>query len=498
MINIKAVFWIITCLLSLNTGPLFAQFVKEKTFAKGSDINPNLHHATNKKLIQTSNNLLWSFVKDNISMMEARHPQLGGVATGINGPFDKNLLMLRGDKLWTEDDVQLNLVSQIKWGRYTDNFVILYFGDSLDFDFFNDRKWSIIISNAAMVSKMVKAGRFKGVFFDNENYFEPSHAWQYDSSWYPGHTFEAVKAKCRERGNAFMKALQSRVPEPLTILDFFWFGDFWNEYDKNTSREILWLPFMDGVLDAARPQDILIDGNEGAYWYQETSMFTDIYNEFRVNRFPKYGAKDLQEKFKTQVQIGHGIYPNLYYDKFERWPFKQSAEEQDTWWRHQLYNSLLTADKYVWIWSEKWDWWGNGGMALTPNFTSIISEVKAKINNQESLNFDLINHSDNWKINLVKPTEKWHVATSPTVLITSPANRSKPKSTITIKTKASGNTSKVEFYANSIRVGVDNVAPYSIKVRGLAKGTYNIFARAIDSKNEHTTSAPVVVTVGKK
>jgi hypothetical protein len=51
---------------------------------------------------------------------------------------------------------------------------------------------------------------------------------------------------------------------------------------------------------------------------------------------------------------------------------------------------------------------------------------------------------------------------------------------------------------NAMRVGVDSAAPYSLNVSGLAKGTYNIFARAFDSKNEHTSSAPVVVTVGKK
>lgn len=51
-----------------------------------------------------------------------------------------------------------------------------------------------------MVSKMVKALRVKGVFFDNENYFEPVHAWQYDTAWYRGQTFEEVRAKCRERG----------------------------------------------------------------------------------------------------------------------------------------------------------------------------------------------------------------------------------------------------------------------------------------------------------
>ena len=488
---------LVAAFVNYSIQPVSAQFVKEKMIVEGNLINPNIFHSIDKKIIRASSNLQWSFVKDNISNMEPMHPEIDGIALPMNGIRIRDYLILHGDRVWTEDDVQLSTVSQIKWGKYTENFIILCLTDSIGFDFFNGKKWSIIISNAGMVSKMVKAGRFKGLFLDNESYFEKmgSFPWKFDPKNYPDHTFEEVKAKCRERGNAFMKALQSSVPYPIVLLNFFWFGDFWNEYETNTGREVLYMPFMDGMLEASKVDNLFVDGNEGAYWYQETSMFTDIYNEFRVNRFPKYGAKDLQDKYKTQVQIGHGIYPNLYYDKFERWPYKHTAEEQNTWWRHQLYNSLLTTDKYVWIWSEKWDWWGNGGMALTPNFTSIISEVKAKINNQQGLNYDLVNNSDNWKINLVKPTEKWHTATSPTVVITSPANKSKGKGKLTINTKVSGNVSKVEFYVNTMRVGVDSTAPYSVTVRGLAKGTYNILAGAFDSKNEHTTSPPVVITV---
>jgi hypothetical protein len=499
MLNKEPLMWLIMVVTVFTTHVLSAQFVKEKMVVGGNAINPNIYYSTDKKLIRASSNLQWSFVKDNISNMETMHPEIDGIALPMNGNRIRDYLILHGDRVWTEDDVQIKTVSQIKWGKYTENFVILCLTDSISFDFFNDNKWEIIISNASMVSKMLKAGRFKGVFLDNENYFEKmeSFPWKFDLKNYPDHTFEEVKAKCRERGKAFMNALQSNISTPITLLNFFWFGDFWNDYETDTGRQVLYMPFMDGMLEASNLDNLFVDGNETGYWYHETSMFTDIYNEFRVNRFPKYGARDLQHKYKTQVQIGHGIYPNLYYDKFDRWPFKHTEEEQDTWWKHQLYNALLTSDKYVWIWSEKWDWWGNGGMALTPNFSSIIKEVKSKINNQQSLNYDLVNHSDNWKINLVKPTEKWHKATSPTVTITSPANKSKAGSSITLDTRVSNNASKVEFFINSMRVGVDSIAPYSLKVSGLARGSYTIFARAFDSKNEHTTSAPVIVNVGK-
>lgn len=486
-----------------NINPASAQYAMEKTVVKGSSINPGLHHALSKKLIHTSSTLQWSFVKDNISSMESRHPYIDGVAASMNGDFSRDYLMLRGDKLWTEDDVQINTVSQIKWGKYTENFVILYFGDSLDIGFFNNNKWSTIIHNAGMVSKMLKAGQFKGVFLDDENYFEGSHGWKYDPSWYPGYTFEQVKTKCRERGKEFMQALLSHATDPLVVLDFIWFGDHWNNYDLNTGRQILWLAFKDGMLEAARDGDILVEGNEMAYYYQETTMFTDIYNEFRLNKFTKYGAVDLQEKYKNKVQIGHGIYPSLYYGLF-RWSHKFTDEEQDSWWKNQLYDALLTSDKYVWIWSEKWNWFGDGtSLELTPNFASIIREVKSKINNQQSINCDLVRFGNSWAGNLVRtddpnPGEKWHIAKSPEVKLISPENNSISKSDVTIEASMSDNASKVEFYINSMLVGIDSIAPYSVKVSGLQKGIYSVFARAFNNKNEHNSSAPIIITVRSK
>lgn len=478
--------------------PLSAQFVKEKGFVNGNEINPDLQHSSDKKLIQATNSLQWSFVKDNISRMESKHPEIDGIALSMNGNFMSDYLILHGDKLWTDEDAQINAVSQVKWGKFTENFVILVMTDSVNLEFFNDSKWSVIISNAKMISKMVNAGHLKGVILDDENYFERKgkFPWKYNDSLYPGSTFEQVLAKSRQRGKEFMQALQSNVNYPIVIFNMFWFGDYWNNYDSKTSRQVLYMPFMDGMLEAAHTGDLFIDANECAYYYQSTTMFTDIYNEYRMNRFPKYGAADLQDKYKTQVQIGHGIYPSLYYGLF-RWPFTYADEEHDPWWKHQLYNSLLTSDKYVWIWSERWDWWGDGKLPLTPNFASIISEVKSKLNNQQSLNYDLV-QNEIWKGDLTKPSEKWHLSTSPTVTITSPANKSKTKSKITIRTSVSDNARKVEFYINSMRVGVDSIAPYSVKVSGLARGMYTIFARVFDIKKEHTTSAPIILRVRGK
>lgn len=494
-VNKHSLLLLLTGLFLWVTRPASAQYVMDKKVVPGSSLFPSIHQPTDKKLIQTSSRLQWAYVKNNIAAMQIRHPYLDGVAASMNGSFAKDYLMMRGDRLWTADDVQLETVSQIKWGTYTDNFVILYFGDSLAPDFFNDRKWSVITHNAGMVSKMIAAGGFKGVFLDNENYYEGSRGWKYDPSWYQGHTLEQVKAQCRQRGHEFMKALQAHVLNSLTVLDFIWFGDHWNNYDATSGRQLLWLSFKDGMLDAARAKDVLVDGNEMAYYYQESTMFTDIYNEFRQHKFPKYGAADLQEKYKKQVQIGHGIYPSLYYGVY-KWPHTYSANEHDMWWENQLYNALLTADKYVWIWTEPDEnWWEDGPPLFTPAFTEIAKKVRANLKKQQGLPYDLVKYGTNWQGNLVTPAQKWHVANAPAITITTPSNTVETNGNFTIKTNVSGQTSRVEFFINSMRVGIDSTAPFTAGITLLAPGTYTLFARAFDRQNAHTTSAPVTITV---
>jgi hypothetical protein len=66
----------------------------------------------------------------------------------------------------------------------------------------------------------------------------------------------------------------------------------------------------------------------------------------------------------------------------------------------------------------------------------------------------------------------------------------------TIHTEVSTNISKVEFYINSLRVGVIDKPPFTLRVTGLKKGTYTLFARVFDGWAEgHTTSAPVIFSV---
>ena len=61
---------------------------------------------------------------------------------------------------------------------------------------------------------------------------------------------------------------------------------------------------------------------------------------------------------------------------------------------------------------------------------------------------------------------------------------------------ASGNASikRVDFYANNSLIGNATAAPYSMSWKPSNAGSYTLTARATDSKNQSTTSAPVPIT----
>jgi len=88
----------------------------------------------------------------------------------------------------------------------------------------------------------------------------------------------------------------------------------------------------------------------------------------------------------------------------------------------------------------------------------------------------------------------------PTISLTSPSNNANfiAGSTITLSANAldsDGTVSKVEFFQGSVKLGEDNIAPYSYDWTNVAAGDYVLTARATDNAGEITTSAAINISV---
>ena len=89
----------------------------------------------------------------------------------------------------------------------------------------------------------------------------------------------------------------------------------------------------------------------------------------------------------------------------------------------------------------------------------------------------------------------------PTISISSPLNGASfdQGSDITIEAVASdtnGQVVNVEFYAQNIKIGEDNTAPYSILWQDVSRGGYYLYAKVTDDEGKTRLSDPVKIIVG--
>jgi len=299
------------------------------------------------------------FVEQNIQEMEKR-PFEGIIfrTKGFDHVFDTGT--------WKKEELQpqLDMLAQIKWRKFTDNFLTLYSANNAKMDWFNDDQWSAIVENMKLFSLAVQTGHCVGVCFDPEPY--GTDPWVYPGS-YKDKSFDEVSEQVRKRGRQFIHALETNMPN-LRVLSFFQFGLYdgiLDEPDPKVRREKLlktWMvllpSFYIGILEGASPGTILIDGNESAYYYESPDSFYRAYHLIR-QRAQALVPENLRGKYNAQVQAGMALYIDQTLAKRteETTSHFLLPEEQLRFFEHNTYYALTTTDEYIWCYSERMNWW---------------------------------------------------------------------------------------------------------------------------------------------
>jgi hypothetical protein len=266
---------------------------------------------------------------------------------------------------WTEVQLQpdLDALARLEWGQFTDNFLMMYAASEVDW--FDDGQWEAVVHNVRATARAAKAGHCVGVCFDAEPY--GANPWHYEAqARAKDRSFAEYQAQYRLRGAQFMNAVQAEMPEPV-VHTFFLFGvvaatqiDDLAEREKRLAQEHygLYPAFINGMLDAMQPGTVLTDGNEGSYYYQSPLAYYQAYHSIRQRALtmvaPENGAK-----YRSQVQVAQALYVDYVFGK---WPHPTPAEhltdeERARWFEHNVYYALTTSDRYVWLYSEKMNWW---------------------------------------------------------------------------------------------------------------------------------------------
>lgn len=254
----------------------------------------------------------------------------------------------------------------IKWGKFTDNFIILWAASKQDW--FNDAHWKNIENNTRLMTRAAKLANCVGICFDHEPY--GTNPWSYKTAIHNKEkSFAEYEAMARKRGAQFIKAAESEFPG-LTVLTFFQLSYFSNllipmdpakRAETLSSHYYALLPaFLNGMLDASTPAMQIVDGNESAYYYTDSNSYFEEYQRV-TQRAKLLIAPENQYKYRNQMQVGQSLYIDQYFSLRSSKVLSNylTPEEQQKWFEHNVYWSLYTTDKYVWCYSEKMNWWLN-------------------------------------------------------------------------------------------------------------------------------------------
>src|SRR5262249_17835829 len=144
-------------------------------------------------------------------------------------------------------------------------------------DWFDDDAWASVANNFGVAAQ---EGRCKGFMFDTEQYegvtvFDYRRQKDKDRK-----TFAEYRAKVRQRGREWIKAVNRHSPDITTLLPFGYDTSLWQAAkpkDRSAAPYGLLADFLDGLLDGCAKETVLVDAYEFAYPYKERKQFEQAY-----------------------------------------------------------------------------------------------------------------------------------------------------------------------------------------------------------------------------
>jgi hypothetical protein len=266
-----------------------------------------------------------------------------------------------GMQSFTEADLEsaISDLRAVRPGRFKSNF-LRFNTTPAKLDWFDD--YAAILANAKLAAGLARAGHCPGILFDTEQYEGPlfNYSKQRDAktkSW------DTYAAQARLRGREVMRAFHEGY-SGITLFLTFGYSLPWEE-TRGGSRPMsdchygLLAPFLDGMVEAARGRDRIVDGFELSYGYTTGGQFAS------GRKMMKQGVLPIvldAEKYRHTLSSGFGIWLDFDWRKKSWDPDNPSKN----YFAPEVFGSsvreaLREADEYVWIYSETPRWWSDAG-----------------------------------------------------------------------------------------------------------------------------------------
>lgn len=206
-----------------------------------------------------------------------------------------------------------------------------------EIDWFDD--WSGILANARSAARIVREARLAGLLLDVEQY----QGRIFDYRERPGkRTFEEHERQARLRGAEFIQTVNGACRRLDILLTFgYALAD-----RRRAQAEYGLLPaFLDGMITARGRETQVIDGYEFAYPFKSRAAF-------------QHGRQEILRESNGRCGVGFGIW--LDWNSGTRgW---NANDPKNNWFSPDQFgaavrHALEAADRYVWIYSERLNWW---------------------------------------------------------------------------------------------------------------------------------------------
>ncbi|HLK57867.1 MAG TPA: hypothetical protein VKU00_14970 [Chthonomonadaceae bacterium] len=322
-----------------------------------------------------------SSLHDNIA--EYEKAPFDGVVLGAYGWEGKRQINFAktsfGREAYTKEQFQtaVNQLRGTHFKKFTDNF-LRFNVEPGDVDWFDDAGWSAIVKNAAVASWICKEGHLKGIMFDTEQYGKRVFYYQNQ----PGkgnHTFEEYRDMARKRGHDFGAALVSEKSD-ITVL-FTYATSFMILEEKAPAPFSIYgllPPFIDGMMEATTKDATFVDALELAYPTKDKSHFEQLHQIVADSK--KFSM--IPDQYSDRMQVGFGLWLDKDYST-RGWDPDNTAKNyfQPDEFENALKHALATTDKYVWVYTEKVNWYTGKGMS--DKYRNAVANARASVHSDK-------------------------------------------------------------------------------------------------------------------
>lgn len=291
-----------------------------------------------------------------------------GVVLNVIGWEDKDRLDLY-TLFWgvrkltkTQFESAVNNLKATPFKRLTDNFLRVNVGGG-DVDWFDEAGWKTILANAELAAWICKEANLKGILLDTEQYKYKVFSYK-DRPQNQARFFEEYSDQAHRRGRELARAITAIKPDTVFLFTYatslLSVKNYQDPSSLNAAPYGLLPAFVDGFLDGADPKATICDGMESSYTFKEQAEFDGL----------KRAARDAQKfsrtkrKYDSRMTYGFGLWLDYQWTQYGWDPQNpQKNFFSPEAFQKSLERALKTSDRYVWIYSQKINWWTGEGMS---------------------------------------------------------------------------------------------------------------------------------------